>query len=53
MKNDVVGFMAAMQDINKALLFGLETAAKTMKNWDEYPPDRREGVWSLTTVICC
>ncbi len=42
MENETATYIMAMQKINEALLLGLETSVKTMKNWSEYSPEKRE-----------
>ena len=41
---EIAGYLWVLKNVNKALLFGLQSAVDTMENWDQMPEEKRESI---------
>ena len=41
---DLAKYILALNDMNKSLILGIETAIKVMKNWGNYEQEQRDSV---------
>ena len=41
---DLAKYILALNDMNKSLILGIETAIKVMKNWENYEQEQRDSV---------
>ena len=52
MDDEIVEYLWALREINKALITGLESAIFVMDKWDELLPERRQSmIESLQQLI--
>jgi hypothetical protein len=52
MDDEIVKYLWALREINKALITGLESAIFVMDKWDELKPERRQSmIESLQQLI--
>ena len=42
--DDLAKYILALNDMNKSLILGIETAIKVMKNWENYEQEQRDSV---------
>jgi len=41
---ELAKYILALNDMNKSLILGIETAIKVMKNWENYEQEQRDSV---------
>ena len=42
--DDMAKYVLALNDMNKSLILGIETAIKVMNNWEKYEQEQRDSV---------